>query len=218
VKKQIVVIGLGRFGFSIASNLVALGQEVLAVDQSEHLVKQAAAVVTHAIQADATEIDTLRSLGVQNFDVGIVAIGEDVQANILAALLLKELGIPYVIAKARDELQAKVLEKIGVDRVVFPELEMGRRVAYSVLSNNYLDYIDLAKDYRLGELKPPPSFHGKTLRQLNLRSRRGVTVLLLKRAGEGEIIVSPDGDSPILPGDTMVVLGKDEVLSRWDEF
>lgn len=218
MKKQIVVIGLGRFGFSIASNLVALGQEVLAVDQSEHLVKQAAAVVTHAIQADATEIDTLRSLGVHNFDVGIVAIGEDVQANILAALLLKELGIPYVIAKARDELQAKVLEKIGVDRVVFPELEMGRRVAYSVLSNNYLDYIDLAKDYRLGELKAPPSFHGKTLRQLNLRSRRGVTVLLLKRAGEGEIIVSPDGDSPILPGDTMVVLGKDEVLNRWDEF
>jgi trk system potassium uptake protein TrkA len=218
VKKQIVVIGLGRFGFSVALNLVGLGQEVLVVDRKEHLVKQAAAVVTHAIQADATEIDTLRSLGVQNFDVGIVAIGGDVQSSILAALLLKELGIPYVIAKASNDLHAKVLEKIEVDRVVFPELEMGRRVAQSVLSNNYLDYIDLAKDYRLGELKAPPSFYGKTLRQLNLRSRRGVTVLLLKRAEEGGIIVSPDGDSPILPGDTMVVLGKDEVLNRWDDF
>jgi trk system potassium uptake protein TrkA len=213
-----VVIGLGRFGFSVASNLVDLGQEVLVVDRKEHLVKQAAAVVTHAIQADATEIDTLRSLGVQNFNAGIVAIGGDVQSSILAALLLKELGIPYVIAKASNDLHAKVLEKIGVDRVVFPELEMGRRVAQSVLSNNFVDYIDLAKDYRLGELKAPPSFHGKTLRQLNLRSRRGVTVLLLKRAGEGGIIVSPDGDSPILPGDTMVVLGKDEVLNRWDDF
>lgn len=217
MKKQIVVIGLGRFGFSVASQLAELGQEVLAIDADESQVKKAAAVVTHAIQADATEIETLRSLGVQNFDVGIVAIGADVQANILAALLLKELGLPYVVAKAVNDLQARVLEKIGVDRVVFPEREMGRRIAHSLLSSNFMDYMELAKDYRLEELTTPESFHGKTLHQLNLRSRWGITVLLLKRAQEGGIIVSPDGETPVFPGDTMVVLGKDEDLKRWKQ-
>jgi len=214
VKKQIVVIGLGRFGFSVASCLAELGQDVLAIDEDEAQVKKAAAVVTHAIQADATEIETLRSLGVQNFDVGIVAIGANVQANIMAALLLKELGLPYVVAKAVNELQAKVLAKIGVDRVVFPEREMGRRVAHNLLSPDLMDYMELAKDYRLEELTAPASFHGKTLRELNLRSRWGITVLLLKRAGEGGMLVSPDGDTQIFPGDTMVVFGKEEDLKR----
>ncbi|HEY8392785.1 MAG TPA: TrkA family potassium uptake protein [Capillibacterium sp.] len=215
MKKQIVVIGLGRFGFSVASCLAELGQDVLAIDEDEAQVKKAAAVVTHAIQADATEIETLRSLGVQNFDVGIVAIGANVQANIMAALLLKELGLPYVVAKAVNELQAKVLAKIGVDRVVFPEREMGRRVAHNLLSPDLMDYMELAKDYRLEELTAPASFHGKTLRELNLRSRWGITVLLLKRAGEGGMLVSPDGDTQIFPGDTMVVFGKEEDLKRW---
>lgn len=217
MKKQIIVIGLGRFGFSVAAHLAAAGQEVLAVDTDESLVKQAAAVVTHAVQADATETNTLRSLGVHNFDVGIVAIGTNVQANILASLLLKELGLPKVIAKAGNELHARVLAKIGVDRVVFPENEMGRRVAHHILTNNLIDYIEVTKDYRLQELTAPERFFGKTLRDLNLRARWGITVLLLKRAEQEEMVVSPDGDTLILPGDTMVVLGKDETLNRWNK-
>ncbi|HBG16559.1 MAG TPA: hypothetical protein DDW93_07235 [Firmicutes bacterium] len=218
MKKQIVVLGLGRFGYSVAINLAKLGQEVLAVDTDELRVKQVAAEVTHAVQADATDLDALQALGIRNFDIGIVAIGADVQANILATLLLKELGIPYVVAKAVNELQGRVLEKIGANRVVFPEREMGKRIAHSLISTNFMDYIELAKDYRIEELTTPDGFHGKTLRQLNLRNRWGITVIVLKRAEVGEILLSPGAETPILPGDTMVVLGKNEDLNRWNQF
>ena len=218
MKKQIVVLGLGRFGYSVAINLAKLGQEVLAVDTDELRVKQVAAEVTHAVQADATDLDALQALGIRNFDIGIVAIGADVQANILATLLLKELGIPYVVAKAVNELQGRVLEKIGANRVVFPEREMGKRIAHSLISTNFMDYIELAKDYRIEELTTPDGFHGKTLRQLNLRNRWGITVIVLKRAEVGEILLSPGAETPILPGDTMVVLGKNGDLNRWNQF
>jgi trk system potassium uptake protein TrkA len=216
MKKQIVVIGLGRFGSSIALNLAKLGQEVLAIDIDEVKVKEVAAQVTHAVQIDATDINALKSLGISNFDIGIVAIGEDVQANILTTLLLKELGIPYVVAKAINTLQGRVLVKIGANRVVYPEKEMGKKIAHSLVSSNFMDYIELAKDYRIEEMTTPASFHGKTLRELNLRNRWGITVIVVKREQTGDIEVSPGAETTVLPGDTMIVLGKNDDLNRWN--
>lgn len=216
--KQYVVIGLGRFGTSVARTLTELGQEVLAIDVNEERVRYVAQEVTRAIQADATDMNTLISLGVRNFDVGIVAIGEDVQANILTTLLLKELGVPYVVAKAVNQIQGKVLEKVGADRIVYPEKEMGSRIARNLVSPSLLDYIDLAKDYRIEEVIAPPFMHGKSLRELNLRNRLGITVIVIKRAGGEDLVISPGADEVFCPGDTMVVLGKNEDLNRLNQW
>ena len=133
-KKQFVVIGLGRFGSSIAKTLYSLGNEVLAIDSDEEVVQSIADSVTQAIQAEATDEATLKSLGIRNFDVAVVTVGTDVQSSIMITLLVKELGIKYVVAKAQNELHAKVLYKIGADRVVFPERDMGIRVAHNLCS------------------------------------------------------------------------------------
>ncbi len=213
MKKQFIVIGLGRFGSSVARTLAGLGQEVLAVDIDEERVKQLAPVVTHAVQADTTDAGTLRSLGVGNFDVGVVAIGENLQAGILTALLLKELGVPHVVAKVANELHGQVMEKIGVDRIIYPEREMGKRLAHSLVSPSLLDYIELAEDYRIEEVVAPKSMDGKTLRDLNLRNKLGISVIVIKR-GEDNMIISPGAEAVVYQGDTLVIIGKNSDLSR----
>lgn len=213
MKKQFIVIGLGRFGSSVARTLAGLGQEVLAVDIDEERVKQLAPVVTHAVQADTTDAGTLRSLGVGNFDVGVVAIGENLQAGILTALLLKELGVPHVVAKVANELHGQVMEKIGVDRIIYPEREMGKRLAHSLVSPSLLDYIELAEDYRIEEVVAPKSMDGKTLRDLNLRNKLGISVIVIKR-GEDNMIISPGAEAVVYQGDTLVIIGKNSNLSR----
>jgi trk system potassium uptake protein TrkA len=213
--KSYLVIGLGRFGASVARTLNKLGQEVLAVDSDEERVKYISADVTHAIQADTTDANLLKSIGARNFDVAIVAIGENSQANIMTTLLLKELGVPYVVAKALNKLQGRVLEKVGADRVVYPERDMGKRVAHNLVSNN-LDYMQLAQGYRIEELRAPDKFAGKNLKDLNLRNKYGVTVLLIRHEN-GDLIASPAGDAVIEAGDFLVVLGKDEMLDRLEQ-
>lgn len=213
MKKQFIVIGLGRFGSSVARTLAGLGQEVLAVDIDEERVKQLAPVVTHAVQADTTDAGTLKSLGVGNFDVGVVAIGENLQAGILTALLLKELGVPHVVAKVANELHGQVMEKIGVDRIIYPEREMGKRLAHSLVSPSLLDYIELAEDYRIEEVVAPKSMDGKTLRDLNLRNKLGISVIVIKR-GEDNMIISPGAEAVVYQGDTLVIIGKNSDLSR----
>lgn len=213
MKKQFIVIGLGRFGSSVARTLAGLGQEVLAVDINEERVKQLAHVVTHTAQADTTDAGTLKSLGVGNFDVGVVAIGENLQAGILTALLLKELGVPHVVAKVSNELHGQVMEKIGVDRVIYPEREMGKRLAHSLVSPSLLDYIELAEDYRIEEVVAPKSMNGKTLRELNLRNKMGISVIVIKR-GEDNMIISPGAEAVVYQGDTLVIIGKNSDLSR----
>ena len=141
--KQFVIIGLGRFGSSIAKTLYSLGNDVLAIDKDEDIVQEIADSVTHAVQLDATDENALRSLGIRNFDVAVVTIGDNIQSSIMATLLVKELGVKYIIAKGHSDLHAKVLYKIGADRVVLPEKDMGIRVAHNLVSANILDYIEL---------------------------------------------------------------------------
>src|SRR4051812_6537883 len=174
---------MGRFGSSVAKTLSQLGFEVLAIDHREETVQEVSAFVTHAVQADSTDEEALRALGIRNFDVVVVAIGEDIQASILTTLILKDMGVPALIVKAQNELHGKVLTKIGADKVVFPERDMGVRVAHHLISPNILDYIELSDDYSIVEIKATGAMIGKNLRELDIRAKYGCNVMALK-AGE----------------------------------
>lgn len=213
--KQFIIIGIGKFGESIATNLYKMGHDVLAVDIDEERVQYIANKVTHAVQADATEEGTLEALGVKHFDGAVVTIGESVQASILITLLCKELGIRHVLAKAQNELHAKVLYKIGADRVVFPERDMGLRVAHSLVSSSYLDYIELTPDYSIVELKAAKDWQGKSLKDLNIRAKYGINIMAIKQ--DDKVVVSPAADDTIQRDDVLVVIGKARDINRFQE-
>ncbi len=211
-KKQFLVLGLGRFGASVAESLCKLGHEVLAVDADEQLVEDVAPFVTQAVQADATDEDALESLGVQNFDAAIVSIGSNIRDSILVSVLCKEMGVPFVAAKAVDELHAKVLRKVGVDRVIFPERDMGQRFAKSLVAPNILELVELSDDYEIAEVLAPAAWCGKTLAEINVRRNYGVSVIAIRR-GEG-LIASPGADEVPQKDDVLVLMGKTKDIDR----
>jgi trk system potassium uptake protein len=204
-KKQFIVIGLGRFGTSVAETLYALGNDVLAVDIDEEAVQNIAERVTHAVQVDANDEVSLRALGIGNFDVAIISIGSDIQANILSTLLVKEMNVKHIITKANNALHAKVLYKIGANRVIFPERDMGIRVAHNLCSSNILDYIELSPDFSIAEIVTPKEWEGHSLKDLDLRVRYSVNVVAIKR--DDNIEVSPAADEVIQEGDIIVAIG-----------
>ena len=203
--KSYIVIGLGRFGQTLARQLCVLGAEVLAMDVRNDLVQQVADDVTHAVVGDAQDKEVLRALGVKDFDCVIIAIGSDLAASVLTTMNLKELGVPYIICKAHDETHRRVLEKLGVDRVIIPEQENAQRLARSLNSHNVLDYIELSEDYGILEIPAPKSWVGKTLKGLNVRAKLGVNIIAVESGGTTN--VSPSADYLILDGDILVVLG-----------
>ena len=203
--KSYIVIGLGRFGQTLARQLCSLGAEVLAMDVRSDLVQQVADEVTHAVVGDSQDKDVLRALGVKDFDCAIVAIGSDLASSVLTVMNLKELEIPYIICKAHDETHRRVLEKLGVDRVIIPEQENAVRLARSLNSHNVLDYIELSEEYGILEIPAPRGWQGKTLKELNIRAKLGVNIIAVESGGITN--VSPAADYKILPGDVLVVLG-----------
>ena len=176
--KQFVVIGLGRFGASVAKTLYSLGNDVLVIDKDEDLIQDISDSVTHAVQMDATDENALRTLGLRNFDVAVVTIGANIQSSVMVTLLVKELGVKYIIAKGNSDLHAKVLYKIGADRVILPEKDMGVRVAHNLVSSSILDYIELSPDYSIMEIEALDEWQDKTLRELKLRSKYGINLTL----------------------------------------
>lgn len=210
--KQFAVIGLGHFGSSIAKTLYSLGNEVLVIDDSEDRVKSISDHVTHAVQADATDENVLRSLGIKNFDIAVVSIGSDIQSSIMITLLLKEAGVKYVVARASNELHASVLYKVGADRVVLPERDLGIKTAHSISSDSVFDYIQLSPEYSILEISAIPEWEDKTLSELNIRAKYGINVIAIKR--DKDINVSPRGEDLILPGDILVVIGSANDLSK----
>jgi trk system potassium uptake protein len=216
VKKQYAVIGLGRFGTSVATTLQSLGNEVLAIDSDEERVQKLSEEVTHVVQADTTDENALNSLGLRNFDAVVVAIGADMQANVATTLLLKEMGVPYIIAKAGNALHGKMLEKIGADRVVYPERDMGRRVAHSMVSTNVLDYIELSPKLSLVEVAASRRFIGKTLAQADFRVLYQVNVVAIKRFED--LIVTPKSDEKIRENDILIVIGAADGVRRMEDF
>jgi len=212
--KQFVVLGLGRFGSSVARTLYGLGHDVLVIDAREDIIQDISDSVTHAVQADATDENALRSLGLRNFDVAIVTIGSNIQSSIMVTLIVKELGVKYVVAKAQNELHAKVLYKIGADRVVFPERDMGVRLAHNLVSSNVLDFIELAPDYSIVEIAALSEWKGKTLEQLDMRVRYGINIMAIKHGSE--INISPRADDVIKSNDVLVVIGSNEDLTKFE--
>ena len=210
--KSYVVIGLGRFGSALARQLCALGAEVLAVDIRGDFVQQIANDVTHAVVGDAQDKEVLKALGVRNLDCAIIAIGDNLAASVLITMNLKELGVPYIVCKAHDETHRKVLEKLGVDRVVIPEQEHAQRLARSLNSHNVLDYIELSKDYGILDVPAPKSWVGKNLKDLNVRAKLGVNIIAVEN--DGKTNVSPSADYQIRQGDTLVVLGDNIALEK----
>jgi len=213
--EQFAVIGLGRFGSSLAKELIDLGHEVLGVDKDEEVVDAMNGKLTHVVVADATDVDTLRSLGIRNFDCGVVAIGDDIQTSVLATIQLKELGVKKVVAKAITELHGRVLERIGVDRVIFPERDMGIRVAHQLVSPNLLDYIELSKDYSIAELTVPSCLDGVSLKELSPRSRFGCSIVAINKK-EGVIVV-PTAEQVLSEKDIMVIIGTNEQIDAFEE-
>ena len=208
--KSYIVIGMGLFGMEVARKLCALGCEVLAIDRNTDLVQQVANDVTHAVVADGQDKDVLRALDAGNFDCAIVAIGDDLAASVLTTMNLKELGVPYVVCKARDITHRRVLEKLGVDRVVIPECEFAGKLARSLSSHNVLDYIELSEEYGILEVPAPRSWVGKTILELNVRAKLGVNIIAVKN--DRTTNVSPNANYKIESGDIMVVLGDTKAL------
>ncbi|MBI0575909.1 TrkA family potassium uptake protein [Neobacillus cucumis] len=211
--EQYAVIGLGRFGLSIATKLFESGKEVLGVDVNEERVDDAHPYTTHALIADSTDAEALKSIGIRNIDTVIVAIGNDIQASILSVLLLKELGVKKVIAKALNKLHGQVLKKVGADWVVYPERDMGIRVAHQLLSPNVLNFIEISKDYSVEEVKIPEKMTEKTLRELDLRAKFNLTVIAIRHGHE--INITPSPDKKIASGDVLVVIGENSDLERF---
>jgi len=205
-KKQYVVLGLGRFGASVAVHLCRMGHEVLAIDSDESLVSDLAPYVTQAVQADATDEGALAEMDLGSFDAAVVAIGTSSRDSILVTVLCKEAGVPLVIAKAEDELHAKVLRKVGADRVVFPERDMGQRVARTLDTPNIIDLIELSGDYQIAELYAPEKWSGRTLQDVNVRRNYGLSVIGIRRAGT--FLPSPGAEMIFRSGDIMLVLGR----------
>jgi trk system potassium uptake protein TrkA len=219
-RKQFGVIGLGRFGSAMATTLVELGHDVLGIDGDEARVQQLADVVTHVVQLDATDEKALRASGIRNVDVAVVSIGEHLEASLLVVMQLREMGVATIVAKAVTPIHGRILEKLGVSRVIFPEREMAIRVAHSLVMPNAIDYIELSREFSIVEIPAPDAFVGRTLKQIELRPRFGLTLVAIKRRGpDGDKVVTsiaPAADEKIRRGDVLALLGSNERLSGLD--
>jgi trk system potassium uptake protein len=214
MSRQYAIIGLGRLGAAMIGTLERLGHEVLGVDSDRELVQDLSDAYpnAHLVAADATDESVLRDLDVGQFDGAAVVIGENMEASILATANLKELGVPFVVARALNRLHGRVLEKIGADRVIEPEKEMGAQVARTMASPAVIDYVDLGEDEALIEAQVPEAWVGRSLAELQLSRKSGLTVLALKPQGKSGTI--PSGDTVLREGDVIVVGGRRERLDR----
>jgi trk system potassium uptake protein TrkA len=212
-REQFLVIGLGRFGGALAEDLIAHGHEVLGVDANPKLVQAHAQKLTHVVEADSTDIDAMRQLGAGDFETAVVAIGTEVEASILTASVLVDLGVPRIVAKAISEPHGKILSRVGAHRVVFPERDMGLRVARSLAGRDVIDYMELDPGFVLLETKAPPELVGKTLAEAEVRRRYGLTVVSVKGADKPATYATPE--TRIEEGDILVIAGE---TRRVEEF
>lgn len=204
--EQFLVIGLGRFGGALAEDLILHGHEVLGVDASPKLVQAYAQRLTHVVEADSTDIEAMRQIGAPDFEVAVVAIGTEVEASILTTSLLVDLGVSRIVAKAISEPHGRILTRIGAHRVVFPERDMGLRVARSLAGRDVIDYMELDPGFVLLETKAPPELVGKTLAETEVRRRYGLTVVSVKGADRAATYATPE--TRIEDGDILVVAGE----------
>ena len=210
--KSYIVIGLGRFGAEIAAKLYECGEEVLAVDTDEGIIDKIADRVTKAVACDARDRDVLEKLGAGNFDRAVVAVGSDLAASALITMHLKALNVPFIMCKAHDDTYREILEKLGADRVIIPEREMADKLSLGLTSTGVMEYIELSDEFGIVEMSPPSSWYGKSIQELELRTRYGANVIAIRK-GES-IQIPPDIQAPIAADEIMVMLGSYEMFDR----
>ena len=206
--KEFMIIGCGRFGRSVAVTLAELGHEVLVIDKDEDTINEISTSVTHAVSADVMIEGTLESLGIHNMDEVIVAMGSNFEASLMATAVAKENNVKTVIAKVSDKIHGRIMKKVGADRVIIPEKDSGIRLAYNISTSNILDYIEVSDDFSIMEVKPPKSWIGRSLAQLDIRNNYGVTVVAGKEEDVKEININPKPDYVFDQSDIVLVLGK----------
>lgn len=221
--QKVAVIGLGRFGMALARQLGASGVQVIAMDRNPQLVAEVKDHVDLAVRLDSTDRQALLSQEIDKVDVGVVAIGENFEAALLATALLKQLGVPEIICRAQTQVHARIFQQIGADRVIQPEEETGSQLARQLANPHLVDFIRLADGFTLIEIEAPRAFQRKSIRDLGLRARYDVNLVVLRRAIPGatdeqgkplERVIVPTPDEVIQPDDVLVVVGPDEALAR----
>ena len=218
MKRQVVVVGLGRFGTGVAKSLYNLGHDVLAIDRDEARVQSIMGQATHAVTGDAANESLLRELGIPDYDAAVVAIGSNIVPSIMASVLFKTMGVPYVVSRAYNELHGNTLERIGVDKVVHAESEMGVRLAHSLFNPNVQEYLEITPNFGISNMKVPKHFINMSLKELGFASPRdkyGLSVVAIRRRGT-DITLNPDTDDRLQDGDWLVLAGRDELLDQLD--
>jgi trk system potassium uptake protein TrkA len=215
MKKQIAVIGQGQFGVAVATTTTNMGHDVLAIDINERKIQQVSNQVTHAVQADATSEAVLKELGINNFDIAVISMSSRIETNILATILTKKLGVPYVIARADTELHGSILEKIGADRIVYPEWETGTKLAQGLTLVDVEDYMPLTENYGIIRFKAPPYLLGQKLSELELgyKGKWQIAVFMIQR--DEEMIMNPRQAEAIKKGDVLILAGKHDKLENF---
>ena len=213
MKKQVVVIGLGRFGSSLARSLYNLGHDVLAMDTDEERVQSMMGQVTYPITGSGTNEAVLRELGIAEYNAAVVAVGSDIVASVLTCVLLKTMEVPYIVARAHDDVHGTALERIGIDKVIHAESEMGVRLAHNLFNPNLLEYLGMAPNFGLSRMRVPQSYINKTLKELGFtgpRDKYGLAVLAITRGRD--ITLNPDVDDRVRVGDVLILAGRDDLL------
>lgn len=208
MKKSVVVFGLGKFGMRVATKLYDQGIDVMAVDKNYDLVQDAADSVTVASQADFLDDEAIKELGLSNFDIAVVATGESLEASIVATLAAKDAGIEEVIVKSNSPKKGRVLKKLGADRIIYPELDMGDRLARSISRSNLLEFIHFSQEYGIMEVRAKESWIGKTIREMDFRNTYQMNIIAINR--QGDYIVSPKAEDVIEKDDVLILIGKEE--------
>ena len=211
--KQFAVFGLGSFGKSVALTLQSFGCDVIAVDNCYEKIQDIADSVSYAMCGDVTEPEFMKTIGARNLDGAVIAVSENLEAAIMATMISKEMGISYVLVKAMDEMQGKILEKIGADSIVYPEIDMGERVAKKLISTEFIDWIELSPDYSLTEKLLPKQWEGKSLAELRVREKYGINVIGILKEDKMDMALDPS--KPLQPDDMLVIIGKNSDLERF---
>ncbi|MDD3921084.1 MAG: TrkA family potassium uptake protein [Eubacteriales bacterium] len=214
-KKSYLIIGMGRFGSSVALTLSTLGHEVFVVDRNEEHISDVADRVTSAMVADASEERVLRQLGVSNYDAVVVAVGDNILASVLISVQCKEMGASYLVSKAYDDLHAQLLKKMGVDNIVMPERESGARLAHSLTNRNIFDFIQLSGKYAMSQVRVPDTWIGKSLGELNVRARHGISIIAVQRGDS--VSVSVGAAFVLQAEDVLILICSPEELGRLEK-
>lgn len=213
--KSFAVFGLGGFGGTIVKEFFDMGIEVVAIDKDEEKVNEHMTYATHAVCANAIDETVLNQLGVRNVDHALVSFGDDIQSSVLTSLMLKEIGVPKVWAKAQNEYHAKVLEKIGVDKVIQPERDVAKRIAHYIVTDKMIEFIELSKEHSMVEIVATPKLYGRSLGELDIRANYGCTIVGIQR--NGSFIVSPSAEEIINKDDVLIVIGHNNDIALFEE-